>query len=212
MNLIGLAGHASSGKDTAADFLVERFGFVKVALADPMKRACAEWFGWSADTLWGPSENRNQPWPNLGGLTARKALQLLGTEYGRACYEDVWVDYAIRVAEAILKFDFAYSPTVGLNNWMRGRKPKGVVISDVRFPNEADAIRAAGGQVWRITRSPNDFSVDDLKWMQHSSETALDSWPDERFDAVIRNDDPIESLRATILATAIHRLKLEPRE
>lgn len=166
--LIGICGKAGSGKDTIADILVREHGFVKIALADPMKRACAEWFEWPSDTLWGPSEMRNQAWDRLGGLTARKALQLLGTEFGRACCEDVWVNIAIRTARTLLVADkycrYSYSAPRGLKvlfqqglsngvprNDSEGHDEpiQGVVISDVRFPNEVTAIRAAGGMIWK---------------------------------------------------------------
>tara|TARA_R100001244_G_scaffold120565_1_gene90177 strand:- start:2776 stop:3039 length:264 start_codon:yes stop_codon:yes gene_type:complete len=51
------------------------------------------------------------------------------------------------------------------------------IVPDVRFPNEADAIKQAGGKVIRLTRSPHDD--------QHESETALDDY--EGFDHVLDN-------------------------
>ena len=57
--IVGITGLAGSGKDTAADFLVKNHGFVKVALADVLKRACKEFFAFTDEQLWGPSEKRN---------------------------------------------------------------------------------------------------------------------------------------------------------
>ena len=37
MNLIGFMGQAGSGKDTAADYLVKYYDFIRVAAADAMK-------------------------------------------------------------------------------------------------------------------------------------------------------------------------------
>lgn len=128
--IIGLAGKAGSGKDTAADALVERRGFVKISLAGPLKRICAEVFGWDAARLYGPSELRNEPDPAWDGLTARYALQALGTDWGRRMHPDVWVRACLRQA---------------------ARHPA-ACVPDVRFANEADAIRKAGGKVVRITR------------------------------------------------------------
>lgn len=128
--LIGLTGLAGCGKSTVADALAER-GWTVVSLAEPMKAALAEWFGWSHDRLYGPSEARNAPDPRWGGLTARRALQHLGTEFGRAMHPDVWIRLALSKAE-------------------RASGP--VVIPDVRFKNEAAAVRAAGGRVVRIVR------------------------------------------------------------
>lgn len=201
MNLIGMCGAAGSGKDTVADILVRDHGFVKIALADPMKRFCKEVFGFTDDQMWGPSSERNRPDPRFpqhvkshalkagvypyrcigcgksaegvtprtfdawaegpclkGYLTPREALQQLGTEWGRRMYEDVWIKYALQTTEQILSFVKGYAPETGLFTMPsllpRGYhflKPKGVVLSDVRFPNELAAIRAAGGRVWKTT-------------------------------------------------------------
>jgi hypothetical protein len=63
------------------------------------------------------------------------------------------------------------------------------VITDVRFPNEAAALSAQGGQLWRIER-PGVDAVND-----HISETALDAWI---FDETIVNDGSIEDLKKKI--------------
>ncbi len=195
MSLIGICGKSNAGKDTAADVLVKDFGYVKVALADPMKRACAEWFGWDEQTLWGPSEMRNTPdkrYPNSfssadegrspqGWLTPRHALQTLGTEWGRDCYDDIWVDIAIRTAKTLLEdhpgaqpyYDHRTGVEYGYNSRVRG-----VVISDVRFPNEVAAIKAAGGRIWKIIRplvDPKGNIINQtLGWQRHSSESYAD--------------------------------------
>lgn len=194
--LVGIAGLAGAGKDTVANVLVERFEFVRVSLADPMKRACREWFGWPADTLWGPSEMRNQSWDRLGGLTARKALQQLGTEFGRACYENVWVDYAIRVASDAMQYD--YSARDGLGSARRSSAARGVVIPDVRFPNELEAIHAAGGKVWKIVRPGAGLEGEAAS---HSSENALEGY-DAKFDAIIFNDASLGYLEDVVCRIA----------
>lgn len=66
--------------------------------------------------------------------------------------------------------------------------PERLVITDVRFPNEAAAIKAAGGYVIRIER-PGTLPVNG-----HLSETALDRWP---FDLRVVNDD-LDRFRSTI--------------
>lgn len=59
--IVIIAGNAGSGKDTVGSFLVEKYGAVCVAQADPMKRFVAEIFGFNEDQLWGPSSSRNAP-------------------------------------------------------------------------------------------------------------------------------------------------------
>lgn len=209
--IIGVSGNAGSGKDTIADYLVERHGFKKVAFADPMKRFCKEVFDFSDEQLWGASEKRNAPDPRypwrelvhcdeyhahhdpecitLQYLSPRHALQTLGTEWGRACYEDVWVDYALRVAQRLLDPEFhgpprhvvSYTSAKGL---IYGDYPitKGVVIPDLRFGNEIRAVRKAGGLLVRVRRSKLTG-----KAAEHASETEMESIHDSEFDASIDN-------------------------
>lgn len=54
------------------------------------------------------------------------------------------------------------------------------IITDVRFPSEADAIREHGGVLIRVNR--NTGYIDN-----HPSETSLDNYPD--FDYIINNED-----------------------
>lgn len=214
--IIGLCGKAGSGKDTVADFLVRDFGFVKIALADPLKRICREVFDFSAEQLWGPSDKRNEPdfrycrRPHQQGfdpvdgrpttidaeyLTPRHALQKLGTEWGRDCYPDVWIDYAVRLAKRLLikGAPIFYDAKQGLRSWQMGdpQEIKGIVISDVRFMNEVSGLRSRGARVIRIVR-PNQV----LKGAagQHRSETEQDSIPDELFDYIIQNVGSLEDL------------------
>lgn len=159
MRLIGLCGRARSGKDTVGsmirDYVAQHGETVEmIAFAEPLKRFCGEVFGWTDAHLYGhlkdvPDDRYPRPprWRSarerLGRwllglqdgppvLTPRYAQQTLGTEWGRDCFEDAWVDYGLRRAKA--------SPA----DW--------VVITDVRFRNEALAVQAAGGEVWRLNR------------------------------------------------------------
>ncbi len=221
MKLIGVLGRMGSGKDTVADHLVKHYGFVKIGLADPIKRACGDWFGWDAERLWGPSGNRNRPDGSLGGLSARTALQIVGTDVARNLYKDVWVQYAIRVATSILNgkpvrreyaypFDYTgpietyedtsypkYSPDKGLTDWRTISKfeaPAGVVISDVRFCNEVEAITKAGGLVGKIVRTTDRTGKENA----HLSETEQDGIPDSAFSKVLYNQGTLEELYLTV--------------
>lgn len=179
-HLIGLTGRAGSGKDTIADILVSRHGFKKIALADPMKRFCREIFGFTDEQLWGPSEKRNEPDPRWDGLTPRKALQMLGTEWGRAMHPDVWVRRLIV-------------------EW--SRLGDSVVVPDVRFQNELEAIRAAGGHVVRVTG--HVVSALEGGVPGHVSESGV-----EGADATIDNSGSIETLpdRVAHALTIVERI------
>ncbi len=186
MKIVGIMGKAGVGKDTMADYLVGGFNFVKIGMADPLKRICREVFDFSEQQLWGPSAERNRPdYRYLRGkhldedemvpqyLTPRLALQTLGTEWGRAMYENVWVDHAIRSAKKVLEGEWNYTQREGLTGHA---KFTGVVIPDVRFINEVEAIVTAGGIVVRIKREIKTMTAGIVG---HASEAEQDSVRDE---------------------------------
>lgn len=221
--IIGLCGEASAGKDTCADFLVRNHGFVKVALADPLKRIVRQVYDFSDEQLWGPSEKRNEPdkrylreYVRVGHmlteealkefpdgkvpqyLTPRFALQTLGTEWGRTCYNNTWVDLAIRTAKTLLheksRFDcrWGYDQKTGLHKSTILNPHEGVVFSDVRFRNEIDAIHAAGGKVVRLVRVVRKKGQGkDAAWRGHQSEAEMRSLSDDLFDFSLVNNTAI---------------------
>lgn len=171
--LIGLAGRAGSGKDTVGaiirtHFNTRGYGTQLLSFAGPLKKICQEVYDFS-DRQMTVLEEKNAPdmrYPRADGtfLTPREAMQKLGSEWGRACYPGTWVDYGIRLAEQAM-----YPTPFGI--W------RNVVFTDVRFINEAKAIRNINGQVWRIRRPEADAVP-----ASHLSETEMDS---EEFWAVV---------------------------
>lgn len=63
INVVGICGTMGAGKDTAADCLVHKRGFVKISLADPMKRFANQIFEFPAENLWGESSLRSHLLP-----------------------------------------------------------------------------------------------------------------------------------------------------
>jgi hypothetical protein len=188
--IIGLSGYARSGKDTAAAGM-DMWGFKRVAFADKLrdflyllnpiiqpryKRAFAmlvpdarvqtviDKHGWGG--------YKETPY----GPEIRELLQRLGTECGRTLISDtVWIDAA-------------------LNNVELDDHYKSIVVTDVRFPNEAQAIKDRGGYIVRIER-------DGIKPANaHPSETALDDWV---FDSIIDNNGTPEDLVTRLVNAAL---------
>ena len=130
--LIALTGYAGSGKSTVAKHLVEKHGFTLVKFAGPLKNMMRA-LGLGDREIEG--DLKEQPHPLLCGETPRHAMQTLGTEWGRNCIgQEFWIRAALENAHAVLD--------------QGGR----VVIDDCRFNNEADAVRALGGEIIQIRR------------------------------------------------------------
>jgi len=126
--LIAFTGLAGAGKSTAALHLVERHGFQRMRFAGPLKAMLAA-LGLSAEEIDGSL--KETPCELLCGQTPRRAMQTIGTEWGRDIIgPDLW----IRAWKASL-------PATGR-----------IVVDDCRFPNEAAAIKAEGGRIVRIDR------------------------------------------------------------
>jgi hypothetical protein len=138
-------------------------------------------------------EEHTVPGPSVAlYLTPRHALQTLGTDWGRACYGDVWVAYAMRVAQKRLEGACLYTPAEGLIvptdrdtqdrdyvPW--GSSIKGVVFNDMRFKNEFEYVKKNGGKVIRVRRPVDKITIS----AAHQSENDLNDIPDDAFDYVI---------------------------
>ena len=174
--IIGLCGFAGSGKDTAAQALLED-GWTRAAFADAVRESLL-----AVNPTTFEDSHRESPGRicsvkylvECGGWgyakkqpDVRSLLQRMGTEAGRNIHgEDCWIKIAKR------KVDAAPGP---------------VVISDVRFASEAEAIRSWGGTIIRIDR-PGVGPCNG-----HASE-ALDF----ETDLVLMNDGTIEDLQSNL--------------
>lgn len=173
--IIALSGKAGVGKDEAAGILYREYDFERIALADPIKEFASKIFGFTQDQLWGSSEFRDQVSPRWN-LTARRVLQVLGTDIVRNLHPEVWLQYAWEKITALTS---------------RG---KDVVVTDVRFPNEVEFFLERRAKVVRIVRQ--GIGVTDTE--AHASEMAQDDVPDSEFDAVIANDGTLEAYRSKV--------------
>lgn len=190
---IGIGHKKQRGKDTFAGFLMtalERYGVgraVKVSFADPLKRLAMAVFGLTYEQCYGTDEQKNSQtqitccdadahcrtthyW-----LTARQVLQHLGVAMRKA-WPGIWSRAPMRRA---------YDPAEVF-----------VLISDTRFPDDADNIKEAGGFLIRVDRA--DAPDTD----GHSSEQALNDY--SKWNMVINNDHDLEHLeKCTTFAAAV---------
>lgn len=87
--IVGVSGQAGAGKDTVADYLIDSFGFVRISLADPMKRFGRVVFGFSEKQLWGSSHWRNGVDHRFATPAAWEVARCNLEEHGRAWCTDV---------------------------------------------------------------------------------------------------------------------------
>ena len=221
MFILGLAGQAGVGKDTVANYLERRYGFVKFAFAAALRQEVAEaWhhIGITEDILL-DRKTKEAPHPDLTfvncgdllfvnqmetvlrpinydlPLSPRQVLQLWGTEYRRAQDSDYWVK---RLADSVEQ--------ARAGTYYPEHRPQFFVCTDARFSNEQEWIQSTGGNLWHIHRGEGGVLHD------HASARPLPILPRER---QLWNNDSIDRLHAGIdllLSTMARFVRVEPME
>lgn len=187
--LVGMIGRKRSGKNSVAEALREEAGFELAAFADPLREAAYAinpyvGVGPLPDDLANPHPRRYADVIDALGYEKAKEvfpevrlfLQRLGTEGVRSLDPDFWV----RIASQ--RMDARTGP---------------LVVTDVRFPNEAEAITSRGGLLVRTVRLGQQDDGD-----LHPSETALDDW---EVDYQVTARD-LEGLRYVVSSLLIPRI------
>lgn len=203
LNLIGISGKIGSGKDTTAEliqlvtlyglnhtseirtlasrllddpelikFTVQNCNWEIVKYAYKLKLIGSLLTGIPVEKFESQEFKKTQMAPEWGNISVREFLQTLGTNALRdQLHEDVWINAL-------------FSDFNGSDTWL---------ITDVRFPNEAEAIKKKGGIVIRVDRG---LSTD-----EHPSETALD---DYEFDYIIPNKGDKTQLLEEVINFVTH--------
>lgn len=206
--IIGIAGKAGHGKSAAQTILHDTYGYERINLADPVRRICMDMWGITHEQL-SDSMLKEQTLPEWG-FSPREAMQMVGTGMGRKLHPDTWVRKTlttIKTAQAgqTVSVTTLTGQTIMLNPQMqmdfqqRQNSYQYWCVGDVRFPNEAEAIQAAGGKVIKII-NPN--VVDNL---DHDSEHSVDLVV---ADITIHNDGSLDVLKLK-LAQALDSLSVK---
>ncbi|NCD07165.1 MAG: hypothetical protein EOL97_13700 [Spirochaetia bacterium] len=87
-----------------------------------------------------------------------------------------------------------FNPEVWINAALSANPTPNIIITDCRFPNEADAILERGGILIRLQRNINKLSPSSVN---HSSETALDDYT--KFTHIINNTGSIKNLEKSLI-------------
>jgi len=171
--VVGLIGRKNSGKGTAAKIFEQR-GLKPYAFADPIKEIVHDIFGISREVLWGPSENRTRE--------VRQMLQHLGTDFARKFNPDIWAHKLVEKLEA-------ENPLPG------------AVITDVRFPNEAELIKyRLQGILIEINR-PTNYDISDSV-DNHVSESAVSFIAKHLIQFTVENNQSLEQFNSIITQIA----------
>ena len=154
------------------------------SFADELKCLCINYFGLTFDQCYGDNENKNSltkiMWKNMpyatkkgkkGFMTARELLQVFGTKVMRKIYDPVWSEMCIKNIRDHLE-------SVGHPGQCL------CLVSDVRFPNEVEAIQKTGGKVIRLTR---DVHPEDTSDSEHALDEDKFDW--DKFDCVLDNSE-----------------------
>lgn len=161
--VIGLAGRARVGKDTAASFLLAAIGGYRYSFADPMRGMLLQLGIDMNDPYW--IERKEDIIPALG-RSPRYLMQTLGTEWGRnLVHPQLWL---LLAQQRLLQ------------------NGPGMIVTDVRFENEADWVRSQGGRVVHILRD------DAAKVEAHTSEAGVAVADD---DLIIHNNGTLEEFQ-----------------
>jgi len=168
MALFGIVGEKGAGKDASVEHL-QTDRVLRYAFASPIKAGARALLGLT--TLQTDDPVAKEVVDPRFDKTPRQLLQWLGTDCIRNQIDpDHWVN---RFRE--------------WHDEMRALHPRRtIVVTDVRFVNEADAIRALGGSLIRIERpraSPTDAHVSE----RESSQIVVDH--------EVVNDSTLEALR-----------------
>lgn len=199
--IIGICGFIGSGKGTIGNRLSDKWNFKKDSFAAPLKDAVSIIFNWDRKMLEGNTkesrewrEKIDDYWSDVldKEITPRLVLQLFGTESIRDVFgEDIWA--------------------LSLINRYKNNN-EDIVVTDVRFKNEIQAIRNEGGKIWHVKRGDpewlkiyldllnnkkydkiNKYRKDGI--IPHRSET---DWIDCKFDLVIHNYNSIQALEFVV--------------
>jgi hypothetical protein len=204
MIILGINGFKTSGKNTAYEFVKELLPDKNVqgaGFADKLKITGLKALGFDrpnaellalADSLKvganisifyeepGTVPSRLYDTSVLHDLTGREFLQNFGQRAREEFGDNFWVDQVLPLAH---EYDDYHS--VYLANEDRYEGVDVLCITDLRYPNEADRIKALGGTVWEIIRPG-------LESDGHSSEQPL---PRDLVDWTIYNDGSLDDLR-----------------
>lgn len=203
--IIGISGHAGSGKDTACKYLQDVLHFRRTSFAEPLKKMVREAFPKFTDnSIYGPSEEREQlyedyPFRGICLTCSTPCSPHPDPTHRRVWHCDschAWYPRYITPRVALQTLGTEWGRTLCADIWVKAcidrivQQPEyNWCISDLRFNNEANYLRKVGGKVIRLTRASNERAS------VHQSEREIYELD---VDADIDNSGPIPKLEQAL--------------
>jgi hypothetical protein len=154
--LIAICGKSGSGKSSIAKILCEKDNFIEYTFASPLKKI-AEIFGFENEEIYGSQKNKLRK-NNFWKESFRDFAQIFGTEL---CRKNLG-DYLPGMKECWIRL---------CKKFLNENKDKNIIISDLRFPDEAKMLRDEGFIIFKTIRECKDnIEMNN----NHSSENSLD--------------------------------------
>ncbi|WP_412057735.1 hypothetical protein [Bartonella sp. DGB2] len=165
-----------SGKTTIAQHIARCHDYHPASIAAPLKKFINDILttGYHRESFKNlETYTKEKAIPELSGKSPRVLMQSLGVDWGRNVMgEDFWLNLFLH------KYNLLHSKELSSGF---------LIIDDLRFPNEFEALKERGAVFWKIVRKdahrPND----------HKSEGLLDAY---KFNETIQNDEGTEVLCA----------------
>lgn len=187
MKIIGLLGPKQCGKTTFAEYLVSKYQYTETYFSDSLKKACQALFLFSDDQLYGTQEQKETPDPRWFGCSPRTAMQFVGTDLLRNNLDKIMPGLGNDVFTHHFKLWYEEQSAL--------YPDRCIVISDVRFLNEASCIKQLGGIIIKIDRE--GLTSNDT----HQSETEHN---DIEYDYVVYNTGSLEDYHRAIDAVLVN--------
>lgn len=177
IRLFGITGKKFSGKSTLASMICMEDGAIEKAFANSLKEICSILYSVSINHFHDPLLKEKK----LEGFnkSPREMMQKVGT-----IFRDEKDDNEDNMWIRRMRME--------ITNMMSEGKRKVIVISDVRYPDEARMVRDFGGIIIRIigNHTPGDLYED-----KHSSETMMEAIA---VDKIVHNDGSKSDLKKKV--------------
>ena len=165
--IIGIVGKKGSGKDTAGEYLIEKYGFIRFAFGDQVKEVSRALFNFSDEQLYGTLKDKID---ERYGLKPRQVFQRFGTEFGQFDIHKLFPEINTKIA---LRSFW----TLSFREFCQKNPDKNIVITDIRFKHEFQVIDELGGEFVKIERAglPKDIHLSENELSKFKFERVLDN-------------------------------------